>query len=261
MSNEGKVLNAKPRASWFQPNLDQPGQFLQNVRAQSVPYPATAFRLDIFQKAKTPAHNPTFSDTEQTLKFLGYGKFLFSQKETMLYRENPNSASHLLNAKERMMGASISLSRIFNSKEFDYVLEEVQKAKRSVFAKELMRSIACRIPESDLLQSTQILALEHMIEKWGYQEKNLALLLSHAYKSFSSSQTIGLISNLNTNGLEESNIYKGQQKKEKITKRIWDIYFGLNNPTIRKFNKLFVKKVYFFIFIVKPKHIFKTNWK
>lgn len=261
MSNEGKVLNSKPRASWFRSNLDQPGQFLQNIRAQSVPYPATAFRLDVFKKAKTSAHNPTFSDTEQTLKFLGYGKFLFSQKETMLYRENPNSASHLLNDKERMMGASISLCRVFNSKEFDYVLEEVHKAKRSVFAKELMRAIACRIPESDLLQTTQILALEHMIEKWGYQEKNLVLLLGHVYKSFSSSQTIGLISNLNTSRLEVSNIYKSQQKKEKITKRIWDIYFNLNNPTIRKLNKLFVKKVYCLIFLFKPRHIFKNNWK
>jgi hypothetical protein len=124
-----------------------------------------------------------------------------------------------------------------------------------------MRAIACRIPESDLLQTTQILALEHMIEKWGYQEKNLGLLLGHVYKSFSSSQTIGLISNLNASGLEDPNIYKSQQKKEKITKRIWDIYFNLENPIIRKFNKLFVKKAYFFIFLFKPRHIFKNKWK
>lgn len=260
MSNDGKVLNSKPRASWFYTDLDQPGQFLQNVRTQSVPYPATAFRLDIFKKAKPSAHNPTFSDTEQTLKFLGYGKFLFSETETMLYRENPYSASHVLNVRERVMGASISLSKIFNSIEFEYVLDKVEKSKRSLFAKELMRAIECRIPESDLLKSLQILALENMIERWGYQEKNLILLLVQIYKSFSSSQTLGLIKNLNKSGVEITHIYNKEQKKEKISKRVWDKYFECKNPIIRKFNKIIIKKIYSLIFIFKRKHIFRNNW-
>ena len=261
MSNEGKILNSKPRVSWFSPNLDQPGQFLQNIKAQAVPYPAAAFRLDVFKKAKTSAHNPTFSDTEQTLKFLGYGKFIFSQKETMYYRENPESASHLLNSKERVIGAGISLSRIFNSQEFDQVLDKVPETKRKLFAKQLMEAIEHRLPESDLLQTTQILALEHIIEKWGYQEKSLVNLLMNIYKNFSSAQTVSLINNLNVNSPEKFNIYRGKQKKEKIGKRVWDIYFNLNSPLARKYNKIIVKTLYFWIFIFKPRHMFKNRWR
>ena len=34
MSNSGKILNSKPRVTWFASNLDEPGQFLQNLKAQ-----------------------------------------------------------------------------------------------------------------------------------------------------------------------------------------------------------------------------------
>jgi glycosyltransferase involved in cell wall biosynthesis len=261
MSNTGEILNSKPRVSWFNPSADQPGQFLQNIKAQTVPYPATAFRLDIFKKAKTSSHNPSFSDTEQTLKFISHGKFIFSKKETMYYRENPASASHLLNSKERIIGAAISLSRVFNSREFDLILEKVPKFKRQAFANHLLKAIESRIPDSDLLHTLQILALEHMIELWGYKETSLVSLLTRTYKNFSSSQTIGLINNLHGNRLEKIYIEPRKQYADKKLKRLWDFYFESNFLIIRKYNKSIVKIIYFFVFMFKPNHIFRNKWK
>jgi hypothetical protein len=95
--NEGKEIKSIPRSTWFSSDLDRYGQFIQNLKSQSIPFPCTAFKTEIYKNTEVLIHNPSFSDTEQTLKMLCYGKFLVSSEETMLYRENPLSESHSLN--------------------------------------------------------------------------------------------------------------------------------------------------------------------
>jgi len=260
MSNDGKILNSKPRVTWFSPNLDEPGQFLQNVRAQSVPYPATAFNLEVFKKTIVPFHSPTFSDTEQTLRMLGYGRFIVSQKETMFYRENPFSESHIINSKERTIGAAIGLSRVFNSHEFDQILNKVNENKRSFFASQLIEAISHRITDAELLVTTQTIAIETMITKWGYRNKNLSLLLGKIYTNISSPQTVNLINNLSGNKISIVQA-KTKNKSQTLASKIWDVYFQLNIFRSLKINKLIIKNIYRIIFIIKPNHRMKNKWK
>lgn len=260
MSNNGKILNSKPRVTWFSSNLDVPGQFLQNLKSQSVPFPATAFNLSVFKKTIVPFHSPTFSDTEQTLRMLGYGQFVISQKETMYYRENPDSESHVLNSKERTIGAAIALARVFNSNEFDLILNKIGTKKRSLFATEIVKALPHRIPESDLLTTVQTIALERMITKWGYSEKILSLLLAKNYVKLSSGLAVNVINNLSNNSISINKTKQGIKGKS-LTSKIWDLYFNFSIFKLKKFNKIFLKNIYKFIFIIKPNHRMKNKWK
>ncbi len=259
MSNNGKILNSKPRVTWFSPNLDEPGQFLQNVRAQSVPYPATAFNLKVFKNTIVPFHSPTFSDTEQTLRMLGYGSFIFSQEETVYYRENPVSESHIINLKERTIGAAIGLSRVFNSYEFGQILNKITEDKRSVFASQLIEAISHRIADSELLTTTQTIAIETMITKWGYGDRNLSFLLGKNYASISSPQSVNIINNLSGNKIRIRRA-KTNNQSQTFAGKIWDVYFSLNIFKSRSLNKFIIKSIYRIIFFIKPNHRMKNKW-
>ena len=260
MTNSGKIMNSKPRVNWFSPNLDQPGQFLQNLRAQTVPFPATAFRLNIFKQTKVPIHSASFSDTEQTLKMLGYGSFVSSQTETMLYRENPNSESHVLNEKERIIGAAVALTRVFCSNEFDAILEIVDRSKREVFANQLIKALMHRVPKGDLLTVLENIALEQMTLKWGYSQKKISHLLGSNYATQSSWQTVKTINNLS-----DIRISINQQQKmsgnQSINSRVWDFYFNSKIISSKSLNKLFLKLIYKIVFVIKPNHRMKNRWK
>jgi hypothetical protein len=260
MSNSGKILNSKPRVTWFASNLDEPGQFLQNLKAQTVPFAASAFRLSKFKKTVVPFHSPTFSDTEQTLRMLGYGRFIFSQKETMYYRENPNSESHVLNLKERTIGSAVALSRVFNSNEFELILNKVAENKRNSFAAQLIEALSHRIPQSDLLTTIQTIALERMIIKWGYGEKELSFILGNSYANLSSALAVDVINNLSNNQIKVKKHQSGI-KKQTLPSKIWSIYFNLNIFKSMKFNKFFIKNIYKIVFILKPNHRMKNKWK
>lgn len=259
IANTGKILNSKPRVNWFSPNLDQPGQFLQNLRAQTVPFPASAFRLNVFAQTQVPIHSASFSDTEQTLRMLGHGSFISSQKETMLYRENPNSESHVLNEKERIIGAAVALSRIFCSNEFKAVLDVVDRSKQEAFASQLIKALQHRMPESDLLNVIENLALEQMILKWGYSNRKISQLLGRNYAEQLSSQTVQTLNNLSGNSIR----IKHRQrlvKNQSTSSRFWDFYFNRQIFKSQRLNKIFLKTIYRIIFIIKPNHRMKNRW-
>ena len=264
MTDTGKILNSKPRVNWFSPNLDQPGQFLQNLRAQTVPFPATAFKLNVFRETQVPSHSASFSDTEQTLRMIGHGRFISSQKETMLYRENPNSESHVLNEKEMITGAAIALSRVFCSNEFNDILDAVDRSKREVFARQLIQALPYRIPKSDLLRTLEILALEQMISKWGYSQRKISQLLEGNYAEQFSSQTVDIINNLSGNSIRTKQKQKQKQKlvkNQSINSKIWDFYFNTYVFKNKSINRIFLQTIYRLIFIIRPNHRMKNRWK
>jgi hypothetical protein len=191
---------------------------------------------------------------------LGYGSFIVSQKETMFYRENPFSESHIINLKEGTIGAAIGLSRVFNSHEFDQILNKVNENKRSLFASQLIEAISHRIVDSELLITTQTIAIENMITKWGYGDKNLSFLLGKSYTNISSPQTINLINNLSGNKISIVQA-KTKNKSQTLASKIWDLYFQLNIFRSLRINKLIIKNIYRIIFIMKPNHRMKNKWK
>lgn len=259
MSASGKTMNSKPRANWFSENLDQPGQFLQNLRSQAFPFPAAAFKLSVFKRTEVPFHNAAFSDTEQTLKMLAHGIFVYSDKETMHYRENPNSESHVLNDEERIIGATIGLSRIFCSKEFEVVLNKIDKHKRGLFADQLLKALPHRIPKSSSLDILKNLALEQMITKWGYSEKIVAQLLGNNYAAQYSKQTVEVINNLSGTTIKTIK-FKNRVIEDNVGARIWFYYFNSRLFQRVKLNKKVLMNIYKILFVVKPNHRLKNKW-
>jgi hypothetical protein len=156
---------------------------------------------------------------------LGYGKFLVLQEETMLYRENPFSISHVLNPKERLLGAAVSLLRVFNSEEFETLLSTIKKEKRGEFAKQLLDALPLRFPDGDLLKVIELSALEKISLMWGYEQKIVSELLLKKYAAFSTSLTISTLSNLSKLGypsvtLRTNDLVGTLNAKNKI----WNLY-------------------------------------
>ena len=264
ISNKGTVLNSKPRSTWFSPEMNQAGQFLQNLRAQAFPDPSSAYRVGVYKKVIVPVHSTTFPDTEHTLRMLAYGKFMVSQKETMYYRENPNSDSHGLNHKEKVLGTFLGLTRVFNSNEFITILNSIQPHKRFDFASQLVQALSIRLPEGELLQTLEILVLEIMIENWSYTEKTVSKILSGKYKKLSANRTVNILNNLTTaKGLTKTKqkMFKKTNRKSSMNNKIWEAYFKSNNVILRKYNRQIIMVVYKFLFLVKPKHRWKNRWK
>jgi glycosyltransferase involved in cell wall biosynthesis len=260
MSFDGKKLNSMPRSSWFNKNLEAPNQFIQNIKSQSVPYPSTAFLVSAVAKTKIPIHSPTFSDTEQTLRLLGYGKFNYSKVETMLYRENPQSESHVLNLNERYIGTSIALHRVFNSKEFSLLLDKVSFEERGSFALKLIKSLELRFPQGPLLDQITLTALEAIVNCWGYTEKSINKLLYSKYEQFASPLTLEIISSLGGLRNRKHKLQKPENKlANKSVAQLWKGYFNIDLHFLSKFNKIFLLIVYRLIFIVRPNHRWKVN--
>jgi hypothetical protein len=261
MSSEGIILNSKPRSTWFSYNLDQAGQFLQNLKSQSVPDPSSAYRLKIFKKVAMPIHSSTFPDTEHTLRLLGHGRFVVSQKETMYYRENPESISHVVNQTERELGATVALIRVFSSSEFKYLLGTIESNKRSAFVTQLLKALKHRIFDYSTLRAVEIYLLEEIMGQWGYKDKNISKILYKKYAKFASHLTLATINNLSDNKfLFPSQKMEISRSKISSVSKFWNYYFRLNLKPLKKVNKNLLMLIYKLVFFVKPNHRLKTKW-
>lgn len=255
LSNEGKKIKSIPRSTWFTSELDQYDQFIQNVKSQSVPFPGTAFRTEIYKKTEVLIHNPSFSDTEQTLMMLCYGKFLVSNTETMLYRENPVSESHSLNSTEREIGAFIGLNRVFSSGTFLNLCKNLEKSKLNKFLEALTSAITQRISDLKMQKSLQIILIENILSKTDYRNKDILKLLSRHYADFSSSQTLRNLGNLGNFPTEEkNNENRSNNDKSRWKKRLWDKYFYSQIPIPDRTHKFLTKSIYKLVFKIKPDH-------
>jgi glycosyltransferase involved in cell wall biosynthesis len=262
MSNVGRKMNSYPRSSWFNEKLDKHGQFLQNLKSQSVPFPSSGFRTEIFKKTKVLSHSSSFSDTEQTLKMFGYGTFTTSNKETMLYRENPLSESHSINNIERETGAFIGLNRVFSSSEFKTLLKELDEQKIHLFISQTILALEHRVRNEELLRLLSLIILENTLEVTGYKNNNIMKLLSNVYVEFASPLTLTLINNLGSLKSTKSSIKNIQQINEDNWKiNIWNNYHYSKIVIPEKLNRCILKFIYKIIFIVKPNHRWKNKWR
>jgi glycosyltransferase involved in cell wall biosynthesis len=262
MTNDGKKMKSIPRSSWFSADLDKYGQFIQNVKSQTIPFPCTAFRTEVYKKTKVLIHNPSFSDTEQTLRMLCHGKFIFTQEETMLYRENPASESHVLNDKEREIGSYIGLNRVFGSELFKIFIKTLEKEKLFNFIKSLDSAVTERIRDSQLIQTLQIGLLENVLESIGYEDREVMKLLSIKYQNFVSPLTLSILSNLGefSIGPKESK-NPDQIGASSWKKKMWDKYFSSRIVFPDRIHKTLIKSMYKLLFKFKPNHRWNTKWK
>jgi glycosyltransferase involved in cell wall biosynthesis len=255
MSNEGKKIKSIPRSTWFNSNLDKYGQFIQNVKSQSVPFPCTAFRTEIYKKTQVLIHNPSFSDTEQTLLMLCYGRFLITNTETMLYRENPISESHSLNPDEREMGAFIGLTRVFSDERFLNLCNSLGKSEINKFLEDLTSAITHRITDLKVQKLLQIILIENILKSANYSNAEIVELLSNQYADFSSTQTLRNLGNLGNFSVlenkEENNLINDESNWKK---RLWDKYFYSQIPIPDFAHRILIKSIYKLVFKIKPDH-------
>jgi glycosyltransferase involved in cell wall biosynthesis len=262
MTNEGKKMKPFPRSTWFGSELDKYGQFLQNIKSQSIPFPCTAFKTDIYKKTRVLIHNPSFSDTEQTLKMLCHGKFLVTNEETMLYRENPISESHSLNGNEREIGAYLGLNRVFASKLFVEFIQALDRDKSFDYLQLLNGAIEERIKDSKLQQVLQISLLENLLESIGYEHKELMKILLNKYENFTSLQTLNNLSNLGEFSIDLVHIQdRSIREFPGWKKKLWDKYFLSQISFPDLIHKKTIKTLYKILFWIKPNHRWNTKWK
>jgi glycosyltransferase involved in cell wall biosynthesis len=255
MSNEGKKIRSLPRSSWFASDLDKYGQFIQNLKSQSIPFPCTAFRTEIYKKTEVLIHNPSFSDTEQTLLMLCYGRFLITDTETMLYRENPISESHSLNPDEREMGAFIGLTRVFSDKRFLNLCNNLEKGEINKFLEELNSAITHRITDLKVQKLLQIILIENILNSTNYSNPEIVELLSNQYADFSSTQTLRNLGNLgNFSVVETKKENNTTIDKSNWKKRLWDKYFYSRIPIPPRAHKILTKLIYKLMFKISPNH-------
>jgi glycosyltransferase involved in cell wall biosynthesis len=264
ISSDGKHMNSYARPTWFTKNSSQVGQFIQNVKAQSIPDPASAFRVNVFKKTLIPVHSSSFPDTEHTLLMLGYGKFLISQKETMLYQENPNGISKTINQWERMFGATLGLVRVFHSNNFEKLLSLIDDKDRNKFAGRIVESLEIRFKTNKFLKQFLILTfLERLILEWGYDYAKISKLLQKNYSEFSSRLTLDTISGLSgLSGIPKAKNNKRIQiiDEKNVMNSLWNKYSMIQFPVLRRINKVLVKSLYRVLFIFKHKHRLRDRW-
>jgi hypothetical protein len=164
-------------------------QFLAIVAEQVIPFPALSIRTSFVELDEVPWHTAAFSDSEQTLRALMRGKHEFIRKQTVLYRENPNSESHTQGETVRIYSATLGLLRVFGSDEFVNFLRGVPKADRGAFASKLENSINRRISKPEYSQLLWGFCLEQLTHAWAYEEPKTTAATSEMFSKLGQSYT------------------------------------------------------------------------
>jgi hypothetical protein len=186
---DGKKQPVPPRANWFIETKTQMDQFLAIVAEQVIPFPALSIRTSFVELDQVPWHTAAFSDSEQTLRALMRGKHEFIRKQTVLYRENPNSESHTQGETVRIYSATLGLLRVFGSDEFVNFLRGVPKADRGAFASKLENAINRRISKPEYSQLLWGFCLEQLTHAWAYEESKTTAATSEMFSKLGQSYT------------------------------------------------------------------------
>ena len=166
-SPSGKRLGF-PRAHWFLPKDADPATvFLTNLRRHSLPFSGASFNFKLLQEIGIPWHSTAFPDTELVLRMLPNWTGFVDSSTVVEYLENPLSESHSIENSERSLGVSMSLSRVFSSKNFSTLCRQVVQSDRENFVYEVIAGIDHRIQDPLYRNFTNTLALEVMFQEFG----------------------------------------------------------------------------------------------
>jgi hypothetical protein len=190
---DGKKQPVPPRANWLIETKTQFDLFLAVVAEQVIPFPARSIRTSFVELDQVPWHTAAFSDSEETLRALMRGKHEFIRKQTVLYRENPNSESHIQGQQVRVYSATLGLLRVFGSNEFVNFLQRVQRDNRGEFATKLESAINRRISNSEYAQLLWSMCLEQMTHAWAFEESRTTAATSDMFSKLGQSYTPGIL--------------------------------------------------------------------
>jgi hypothetical protein len=208
----GKKLFTPVRQSWVA-NLESPeAAFRANLLQQSVSYPSSAFRASAISPNRIPWHSSSFPDTEITLLQASLGKFKFIPTRTMLYRMNPQSESHDLNPKERVLGPFASLSRVMASESFLRLCTGVPEKQRGSFSTAVLQGIDIRLGSSPFSEIVKLIASETMGLAWDYSEDVSRTQILDTYKIAEDGRTTKLLEELGA-------LYSGSESVKPIIQK------------------------------------------
>jgi hypothetical protein len=193
---DGNKQPVPPRANWFIETNTQFDQFLAVVAEQVIPFPARSIRTSFVDLDEVPWHTAAFSDSEETLRALMRGKHEFIRKQTVLYRENPNSESHIQGEQVRVYSATLGLLRVFGSNEFVNFLQGVPKGNRGEFASKLEIAINRRISKSEYAKLLWSMCIEQMTHAWAYEESKTTAATSEMFSKLGQSYTPGILNGI-----------------------------------------------------------------
>jgi glycosyltransferase involved in cell wall biosynthesis len=196
LNAEGKKQPVPPRANWFIDTKTKFDQFLAIVAEQVIPFPALSIRTSFVELDQVPWHTAAFSDSEQTLRALMRGKHEFIKRQTVLYRENPNSESHTQGLTVRIYSATLGLLRIFSSNEFVNFLREIPRDDRGAFAEKLEIAINRRISNPEYSQLLWSMCLEQLTHAWAYEESITTAATSDMFSKLGQSYTPGILNGI-----------------------------------------------------------------
>jgi len=194
---DGNKVAALPRANWFIQAPDSNSIFLANIAMQVVPYPALSIRKSIAELDMVPWATVAFSDSELTLRNLMIGEHKFLRSETVMYRENPNSESHVQGIDVRNHSATIGLLRVFSSPDFSRFVADLAPQLRVAFTKKLQQSIRVRIGDSDAAALVDAAALEQLSHAWGYTVTHANLQMAEVFLSKNQGYSAEILRGLN----------------------------------------------------------------
>jgi hypothetical protein len=194
---DGNKVAALPRANWFIKEPDSKSMFLANVAMQVVPYPALSIRKSIAELDLVPWATVAFSDSELTLRNLMIGEHKFLQSETVMYRENPNSESHVQGIEVRNHSATIGLLRVFSSSDFSSFVADLAPQLRVAFTMKLQQSIRVRLTDSDAADLVSAAALEQLAHAWGYAVGHANMQMADVFVSKNQGYSAEILTGLN----------------------------------------------------------------
>jgi hypothetical protein len=141
----------------------------------------------------------------------GHGRFKRILKETMRYRENPLSESHVVGDVESILSVGISLSRVLNSLEFKTILDSIDVKERSNFYLEMISALEVRLGKSPLNFFLKILTTEHCTQVWNFADPTSTSVLATDYEAMGSKFTSNL---LRTMAQIDSEVEVGDSRQE-----------------------------------------------
>lgn len=235
ITNAGRKRAVPPRSSWLLKNLDSTSAIISNLRVQTVPFPATAFRTSVYKQCISPWHSTAFSDTESTIMMLEFGNFVFSKKNTMDYRENEMSESHSINSHESLLAMGASLARIFSSSAFLNVAKQVEPVDRVNFQVAIKNSVEIRLGSSEFSKFIEYLVAENCMIAWKYSEAGSIEQVRSYFNESGSAFTPQLLGRVLYFLDVEAEEYGNQQSD--TTQNFLNSFFGLPNLNVNLKNK------------------------
>jgi len=258
MRNDGEKSITLPRGSWFPAATDAPSRFIQNLISITVPQPATSFRTKEFFESLGPWHDWSFTDVELTLKLIAKGEFIQVKSRTMRYRENPLSASHSINDTERKLAAAVGLTRVFASKEFSQIADQVNSIDRDAFTNAVKQGVELRLGKNEISAFICLIAAESLAYAWSYKSKEPNKAIYTEYVSIGSRNVTELLDGImNANGLDGMKTEKvsDSNSSQIAWRQIFNISEIQGEPSGKSIRRKFKTIVYVMLFGLMPYRI------